>query len=199
LIDGQKVDELPTKKLKCTGCKQRFDRETLISLPGGKFHSIKCATQYAQRRAERNQKSIERRHKREKAKIQREAKESLKTRTDWLKTAQTAFNAYIRERDKADGCISCGRRFAGQYHAGHYRTVKASPELRFNELNCHKQCAQCNNFDSGNIVEYRIRLIKKIGEKSLEWLEGSHQLQRYSIEDVKEITQYYRGKLKDLG
>ena len=115
-----------------------------------------------------------------------------------LKKCQQTFNEYIRKRDEKDPCISCGRDHQGQYHAGHYRTVGAHPELRFNELNCHKQCSVCNNHKSGNIVEYRINLARKIGEKNLEWLEGSHEVQKLSIDEIKEIRQYYKEKLRNL-
>ena len=50
-------------------------------------------------------------------------KEKLKTRNEWLKEAQIAFNAFIRIRDIELPCISCGRHHTGQYHAGHYRSV----------------------------------------------------------------------------
>ncbi|MBB0618613.1 recombination protein NinG, partial [Escherichia coli] len=82
-------------------------------------------------------------------------KERLKSRADHLREAQQAFNEFIRLRDADHPCISCGRHHEGQYHAGHYRTVAASPELRFEPLNVHKQCAPCNNHKSGDIVNYR--------------------------------------------
>ena len=115
-----------------------------------------------------------------------------------MKRAQSAFNDYIRERDKDLPCISCGRYHQGQYHAGHYRTVGSNPELRFSELNCHKQCAPCNNHKSGNIVEYRINLKMRIGPEKLAWLEGPHEAQKYTIDDLKEIARLYRHKLKVL-
>ncbi|MEF3019469.1 recombination protein NinG, partial [Pseudomonas aeruginosa] len=58
-------------------------------------------------------------------------KARLKSRADHLREAQQAFNEFIRLRDAYQPCISCGRHHDGQYHAGHYRTVAASPELRF--------------------------------------------------------------------
>jgi len=128
----------------------------------------------------------------------RKAKERLKTKADYAKDAQRDFNAYIRERDYSLPCISCGRHHQGQYHAGHYRTVGANPELRFEPLNVHKQCAPCNNHKSGNIVEYRINLRERIGEDNLEWLEGSHDAKRYTIEDLKEIAKRYREKAREL-
>lgn len=128
----------------------------------------------------------------------RKALEKVKTRGEWMKEAQSAFNAYIRARDAHLPCVSCGRHHQGQYHAGHYRTVGANPELRFEELNVHKQCAPCNDHLHGNLINYRIALIKRIGQDKVDWLEGSHQPKKYSIEDLKRIKAEYRLKQKDL-
>ena len=94
--------------------------------------------------------------------------------------------------------MSCGRFHEGQWHAGHYRTVGANPELRFEPLNVHRQCAPCNNHKSGDIVNYRIELVRRIGWERVEWLEGPHQPQRYTIEGLKELKAGYRAKIKEL-
>jgi hypothetical protein len=114
-----------------------------------------------------------------------------------MKEAQQAFNAWVRARDAKEPCISCGRHHQGQYHAGHYRTTKACPELRFEPDNCWKQCSPCNTHLSGNILEYRKKLIAKLGLERVEWLEGPHEPKRYRIEDLKEIRDTYRLKLKE--
>ena len=126
------------------------------------------------------------------------AKERIKTRGDHAKDAQVEFNKFIRLRDGALPCISCDRHHSGQYHAGHYRTVGGNPELRYEEANCHKQCSVCNNHKSGNIVEYRINLRKRIGDNKLDWLEGPHDAKKYTIEQLKEIKLTYRAKCKKL-
>ena len=114
------------------------------------------------------------------------------------KCAQSSFNAYIRYRDRALCCISCGRNHDGQYHAGHYRSRGAHPELRFEELNCHKQCAPCNNHLSGNISNYRPALIIKIGLDNVEWIEGPHEPKKYTCAELKKIELKYKSKVKDL-
>ena len=114
------------------------------------------------------------------------------------KAAQAAFNKYIRERDKDLPCISCGRHHEGQYHAGHYKTRGAHKELALNELNCHKQCAPCNNHLSGNLVNYRINLIEKIGLDKVEWLEGPHEPKKYTVDEIWNIEKQYKQKLKEL-
>ena len=128
----------------------------------------------------------------------REAKVKLKSRADWLKEAQAIFNQYIRLRDEKEPCISCGRFHEGQYHAGHYLTTGAHPELRFNELNVHKQCAPCNNFLSGNIIKYRQNLINKIGLQQVLFLEGPHEPLKLTIDEIKDIKSLYRQKIKEF-
>ena len=112
------------------------------------------------------------------------------------KEAQKAFNAFIRARDNDLPCISCGRTHLGQYHAGHYKSTGSSPELRFEEINNNKQCAPCNNHLSGNIENYRINLIKKIGLDKVEWLEGPHEPKKYTCAELKEIELMYKQKIK---
>ena len=153
--------------------------------------SPRCAIKDAQNKRQEK-------HLREVRKTQRKERKKLKSRSDWMKEAQAAFNRYIRLRDKDEPCISCQRHHDGQYHAGHYRTVGANPELRFDENNVMKQCSACNNHLSGNLVNYRINLIKKIGLSAVEELEGHHPPKKYTIEDLKEIKQRYTKLAKQM-
>ncbi|WP_415760306.1 recombination protein NinG [Pseudomonas sp. LT1P18] len=125
-------------------------------------------------------------------------KEKLKSRAEHLKDTQTAFNAWVRERDSELPCISCGRHHQGKYDAGHYRTVGSNPALRFEPLNCHRQCSPCNTRLSGNIVNYRIALVKRIGVEQVDWLEGPHEPKKYTVEDLKAMTADYRAKTREL-
>lgn len=126
------------------------------------------------------------------------AKERIKSKGQYMREAQTAFNAWVRERDAKLPCISCGRHHQGKYDAGHYRTVGSNPALRFEPLNCHRQCSPCNTHKSGDIVNYRIELVKRIGADKVDWLEGPHEAKRYTIEDLKAITSEYRAKTREL-
>ena len=125
-------------------------------------------------------------------------KEKLKSRADHLKDTQIAFNAWVRARDAELPCISCGRHHQGKYDAGHYRTVGSNPALRFEPLNCHRQCSPCNTQLSGNIVNYRIELVRRIGAEAVEWLEGPHEAKKYTVEELKAMTAEYRAKTREL-
>lgn len=156
--------------------------------------SPSCALAVTRQKQARERKAIQQLERRE----IRAARERLKSRAEHMREAQAAFNAYIRARDAGQPCISCGRHHEGQYHAGHYLSVGARPELRFEPLNVWKQCAPCNSYLSGNAVLYRRALVEKLGAERVEWLEGPHEPLRLSIEDLKTIKAKYRALVRDL-
>lgn len=130
-------------------------------------------------------------------------KEALKTRGDHMREAQQAFNEYIRTRDQAAGhlCISSGKPLdwsGNAVDAGHYRSVGSAPHLRFDERNCHAQSKQDNRYLSGNAIDYRIGLIRRIGRYEVELLEADQSVRKYTIDDLKAITAEYRAKTREL-
>lgn len=175
---------------KCANCKESFQPTRSFQ----SWCSPECAVVIA-RLKQSKQKAQEAANER----VQHaKAKEAVKTRAQHLKEAQAAFNAVIRERDKDLPCISCGRYHEGKYDAGHYRSVGSSPELRFEPLNCWRQCVPCNRHKSGNAIDYRINLVKRIGLDNVEWLEGPHDPKRYTIEDVKALKAKFRAELRAM-
>lgn len=132
-------------------------------------------------------------------------KEKLKSRAEHLREAQAAVNEYVRLRDAHLPCISCDSMpndndlmTGSRWDAGHYRSVGACPELRFEPLNIHRQCVKCNRNLSGNAVEYRIRLVLRIGADKVAWLEGPHEPRKYTVEEIKTIKAEYRAKTREL-
>lgn len=132
-------------------------------------------------------------------------KEKLKSRSDWMSEAQQSFNRFIRERDKDQPCICCGRLEtkvtglgAHGWDSGHYRSVGSAPHLRFNENNVHRQLVYCNRYGAGRAIDYRIGLIERIGLQAVEELESDNTVQKWSIDDLKQIKEKYRNKLRDL-
>lgn len=130
----------------------------------------------------------------------KERKKAARPRSWYVKDAQKWFNKFIRLRDKDEPCICCDRPPTNdiQWHAGHLLTTGARPEHRFNENNCHKQTSYCNNFLSGNVAEYRKRLVKKIGLEAVEAMEQDHEPKKYTIDDLKELIVKYKAKCKEI-
>ena len=108
-----------------------------------------------------------------------------------IKIAERYFNAFIRQRDKSKGCISCGKPVT---EAGHYLSAGHHAIHRFNEHNVNGQCTHCNRWLHGNLINYRIGLIAKIGEDKVEWIERtrnhSYKWDRFSLIDT--ILKYKR-------
>lgn len=128
----------------------------------------------------------------------KEDREKKKRRADHLEDAQKAVNAFIRARDAALPCISCGNFTEAGWNAGHFLSVGSHPELRFEPLNIHKQCIHCNKHKHGNAVLYRLALIEKIGPEAVEWLEGPHEAKKYTVDELKAIKAEYIRKAKEL-
>jgi hypothetical protein len=179
-------------KRKCTGCKVRFsqDLETWRKAPVGYFHNNDCQIDYAR-------KTVKAKKKSHNFNLKRDFLNN--DRSHQVKRTQTIFNKYIRERDALKPCITCGNsKTYIQYHAGHYLSVGARPEHRFNPVNCHKQCARCNNWLSGNVANYRIALIERYGLTAVENLEADHKPKKYGVEALKVIQKWNQRKLKRL-
>lgn len=104
------------------------------------------------------------------------------------KKAQVVFNKWIRERDNGWPCISCG--VAPVQQAGHYLSQGHHSALRYNEDNTAGQCIRCNLYLSGNLINYRIGLVKRIGEDRVRKLEETPKKafnwDRFSLIDVIE-------------
>ena len=150
--------------------------------------SVSCAYQYAKDLKEKK-------WKKEKAKRKKE----LMTLQDWLKICQTTVNKYIRLRDEGQPCISCKNPNMKKVNASHYYNANNHYNVRFNEDNIHSACEKCNQFLSGNLIPYRKYLIEKIGQERFNHLESiARETRKFTIEEVKEIIEYYKAKIKEF-
>lgn len=178
----------PLKTKKCKSCKELF-------IPFRPLQSV-CSPHCAVKAAQTLRENQER-------KELREAKIRIKTKSQWIKEAQVAFNAYIRARDAGKPCICCGLPLAlsavgGGFDCGHYRSVGSAPHLRFDERNAHGQRKQCNRWGSGRAVDYRIGLINRIGLPAVEALEADQTPKHYTIDDIRQIKRKYQLLAKAL-
>lgn len=173
-------------------------REYLARSSTAQVCSMDCAIQFA---AEKNAKDAARIARAARV-ATRQAIKQAKPLSWYKKRAQTAVNAFICLRDKlaGHGCITCGTNNPNiQYAAGHYRTVKAAGQLRYNEDNIHRQCnKRCNLELSGNIREYRPRLVERIGQERFDAIENDNSTKRWTIPELEEMTTTYRKRLREL-
>lgn len=114
-----------------------------------------------------------------------------------LKKAQDTFNAFIRLRDCGKGCISC---YKPVEHAGHYYSEGHHPALRFNEVNVNGQCCRCNKHLHGNLINYRIGLVKRYGEQKVQLLEFSAKKPHkcWSRVELIAIVEHYQNEAKKI-
>jgi len=171
------------RKRTCKACKTKFQPFRSIEA----WCSPECGLIVAKERLAKQE-----------AKKDRERKQALKSRRDWMKDAQVAVNAYVRERDHDLPCISCGKWFDGTWQAGHYLSRGARPNLALDERNIAKQCMPCNVHLSGNQAAFRIGLIARIGLEEVERLEADHSPRKFDADELKAIRDEYRLKLKKL-
>jgi hypothetical protein len=132
-------------------------------------------------------------------KTKAKAKQDLMTLSDHLKLTQQVFNKWINLRDKGLPCISCAKPITGRVNASHFWNANNHYNVRFNEDNVHSSCITCNQFLSGNLLEYRTRLISKIGIERFNNLEAeSKQTRKFTKDELKEIINIYKKKIKQL-
>jgi hypothetical protein len=179
----------------CKGCKVKF-------VPARPFQAccgVLCALEIARQVREKKARQEALAEKREdKAK-----REKQKTRGDWFAEAQTAFNAFIRERDFGKPCICCGKpmepqRPGGSIDAGHYLSRGSSKHLALDERNCHAQRKSCNRPGGTTRDSFRRGMIERIGLEAVEALEADQEPRKYTIDDLKAIKTKYAALARQL-
>ena len=164
---------------KCCGCKDRFEAETMMTLPAGQFHSMDCAISYSNAKQERARARL----KVKAGKATRAATKAAKKKDlRWQhKVTQAAFNkmrvqeelAWFKDRGLEPTCISCGNPLGGdQWCCGHFKTRGAQSGLRYDRRNTFLQHnRRCNMMLSGDIEGtkttrgYKQGLIDRFGEE----------------------------------
>jgi hypothetical protein len=172
------------KLRKCKYCKAQFQPYTTLQK---NCFEPDCVTAWVQETKEKT-------WKKKKAKL----KLDLMTIQDYIKIAQQVFNKYIRLRDKGQNCISCGKKPLKE-NAGHFYNANNHWSVRFNELNVHLQCEHCNTYLSGNLINYRENLLKKIGIEDFELLSSeANKTRKFTIDELKNIIATYKQKIKEI-
>lgn len=164
--------------------------------------SQECMYSHAARIAERSRKKREVESKKKKAEEKRRDKARIGEldNSKLFAAAQRAVNTFVRLRDNGLGCISCekDKNWHGQWHAGHFKSVGANSNLRFNVKNINKQCSVCNNYNSGNVAEYERGIVKRYGQERLDWLNCQPRLRKFTNEYLVRIAKIFNKKTRIL-
>ena len=179
---------MKTKRKRCKHCKTLF-------VPNNGFHvtcTLICAIRWAKTKAATKH--------REKA-----VRASDKARLYQLNeikirkaAARKSCHAYIRERDKHNGCITCSNPLGEKFDAGHFLKGTNSYTM-FMEKNISGQCVNCNQFNGGREREYEHALIEKYGLITVLALKRlrTRTIKR-TADDYSAIERHYKDKLKGL-
>ncbi|TCD20942.1 hypothetical protein E0D81_09015 [Lelliottia amnigena] len=161
--------------------------------------------EYSQQLLAKKKIKAERKRKQEAQQERRELKirkVALKTKPQWKKEAQAAFNKYVRLRDAGLPCISCGatpgQKFGGTMDCGHYRSRGAAAHLSFNLHNTAGQCARCNRHDSGAQKAFEQGLIERIGAEKVEALNNDNSTRKFDIPYLQRIKSIFTRKARAL-
>ncbi|EPA3972187.1 recombination protein NinG [Escherichia coli] len=154
--------------------------------------------QYSQIKLEKKRKDDAAQERRE-LKVRKVA---LKTKPQWKKEAQAAFNKYVRLRDAGLPCISCGatpeQKFGGTMDCGHYRSRGAAAHLSFNLHNTAGQCVRCNRNQSGAQKAFELGLIERIGAEKVEVLNNDNSTRKFDIPYLQRIKSIFTRKARAL-
>lgn len=169
---------------KCKQCGKQFTPFNSIN----RVCSISCAIEWGKLNPKKTSNKV-------KLQLKSEAKEKLETYSQKVNKAKVIFQKWIRERDKNEPCISCGTTKANEWHASHFKKAETYSGVIFNEINVWRACKKCNVFLNGNELNYRERLVKKIGLEQVEALEqlaNETRTKKWTIEELQEIKTKYK-------
>lgn len=107
------------------------------------------------------------------------------------------FSLYIRKRDEAKGCITCGR--MGEKDCGHFISRRYD-NVRYDERNAHGQCIKCNRFEYGNQFEHGIAIDRIYGEGMAQKIQQKAHVRASprTQNDYEEIAELFKTKYNKL-
>lgn len=119
--------------------------------------------------------------------------------TAWFKVElDRVFSIYIRMRD--DGkCYTCGNEKWWKYQQNGHYISRGYLSTRFDEENCHCQCAACNIFKKGNYTQYALNLTRQYGNGILERLDQKkNQIVKFDSIWYKKMIRKYNNKIDNM-
>ena len=184
--------------MRCKVCKVKFEPKYFLQKT---CTEPTCVIEYGRLNAKKAEEKIKKLEEKEWQERKKQIKEKLKKLSEYEAEAKLEFQAWVRERDKELPCISCGITNPKEWHGGHFKKAEIYSGVIFSEENVNKQCSKCNVFLGGNELMYRDGLVKKIGLQQVEALEklaNDTRLYKWTKEQLIEIKEEYKWKLKEL-
>lgn len=172
------------KRAKCPACKQRdlFYR-----------NGLKVSKYCTPCRKEKDQ---EKKEKKKLAMPWLQSRGRPLTRKGLVGKADAAFSVFIRNRDKE--CVVCGK--TEDLTCGHLFS-RVAYSTRWDELNCHCQCVECNLSHEYDAQPFTSWFIRKFGIETYDDLHRQYWTKRrFSDGDIAEMWKRYsdRNKTNDI-
>lgn len=211
---------MANSKRKCKHCGDYQQQETMFKTNIAYFCSHLHAAAYAYNITMKKQAKARAKSMRETKAV--EIKDRKKTKTDLyrlkshrakLADAQPVFNELRRwqelewfaDRGLEPVCISCQKPLGNdQWCAGHLKSAGEHSNTRFDRMNVHLQHnKRCNMALSGDIVNYKLGLVKRFGEQGgsaiIEHCETeSKKLRRYEDDELIALKKEWRAEIRRL-
>lgn len=174
---------------RCSNCRKKVNASDALYGSLKAFCCVECLVAYA--KSEKGKKDYTKALRKETA----ERKQKLKTKSDYVREAQSAFNRYVRLRDSTTGCISCGsmpeQKFGGTRDCGHMLSRGAHGQHKFRLDNTAGQCVACNRYRSGDAANFRAGMISRWGLDRIERLESDNEPKKFTIDYLKRVKDIF--------
>lgn len=191
---------MEVKQKKCKVCKAKFTPKFSTLDPTCELYS--CRLTFAMETVKKQKAAKEKKLKQDRVAEKKVLREKIKTLSDYESEAKKVFQKYVRLRDKNLPCISCGNPSPTDWCGSHYYPAGMYSGLIFDERNCNGACnTYCNKYLSGNLINYRIGLVKRYGLEFVEKLEADADSKRnykYTKEELIAKKLQYELKIKEL-
>lgn len=123
------------------------------------------------------------------------------------KKAWCVFSQFIRLRDclltkksiKRGICCTCDHVVEYKFSQAGYFIPGRGGSILFLEDNVHLQCAGCNIYKHGNLIEYGEFMKRKYGEKRVaELIALRHETHQWKVVELQEIEEKYKQKVEKI-
>jgi hypothetical protein len=119
-------------------------------------------------------------------------------RSTLVKNLDAVFSQYIRRKDAINEiatCVTCGKKdHYKKLQCGHFMS-RRHYSTRWDENNVGVQCYGCNITNQGQ----QFLFAKYLGlDKAEEMVLKSRQIVKFSDNDLQDMIQYYKDKVKEL-
>lgn len=206
---------MANSKKRCKHCKVYVKAETGIKVPAGFF----CSHDHAIEFARDKQAETKRQQQKDRDRVKSMTVKDLNRKdVEWQhKQTQPAFNRlrvleeilWFQDRGLQPECISCGSTSGVTWSCGHYKTVGANRQLRYERDNTFLQCwFNCNKNKSGNIQGTRTErgliqgLYERFGreeaDRIIDFCETKKEIKRWTWQELEENRAEYRKEIRRL-